>query len=337
MKKYYSFLYIILCAVFFSCTNDTPVSYSAGGVMDWQLFDSAYYVSDLESAEGNILFCAGEYGNCYKIQNGVKTRYNFLYTNFFPNTVRYFNDSYLAFANVYSIQYYPYQYYYDTSKIKMISNNVISTINIPSNFGERNLYDFIFLESDKLLIATADSIFTYKNAEVKRIKNTSNGYYTNFFKQGDEIFIIRFFPYEKYVSTQKIINDSAVSYVTTSSASNVWINQIKGKVVRETKNLNGECTLDYLSPAGWINFFSMNVKYFQSIAGRDVNNFYFSACDTSGKVIRKYFVNGNIEDDNFFSPFDSTKLGRNTINGEIYSYKTDKASGITFIYKGRLR
>jgi len=336
MKKYYSLLYIILCGVFFSCTNDNPVSSSSGGVMGWQLFDSAYYLGDLESAEPNILFCTGEMGDCYKIKNGVKTHYDFRYQGFNPNIVRFFNPDYPAFASA-NLQYQNYyHYYYDTSKIKMINGSSVNTITFGHDYERRILSDFVFLDSNKLLIATDDSVYIRDNYSTKRIKRTAGGSYTYFHKENGLLLMITYVGYLKTVEVSKIVNDSASRYISASAADNVWIDFIKGRVVKELSSSDGKCRLSYLTPNGWIDFFTTDAKYIQSISGDDINNFYFSVRDTSGKSVKRFYNGRGVTEDFYFAQ-DSIRMGRNPVNGEIYAWKSNSATGVSYIYRGRIR
>lgn len=329
-------MYLVFCGVFFSCANDLVDTSKLNGPVNWQLFDSALYTSDLVAADGNILFFAGEYGNCFKIQNGVKTYYDFRFQNFNANVTRYFNGDIFAFGSVNVQPDYFYYYYYDTSAIKFIEGSTVKTFTFPNRYYGRDLFDFIFLDSDKLLISSVDSIYIKQSSGSKRLKGTGSGANTYFHNQNGSIYIIYFNRHERYVRSDKIVSDSIVRYSTTTSADNLWLNCIKDKAVKEFRLPDGKCRLSYLSSNGWTDFFTTDAKYFQSITGDDINNFYFSARDTSGKIIRKYFNGNELKEDTFFGQ-DSIQTGRNPMNGEIFAWKTIRATGVSYIYRGKIR
>ena len=324
-------LMLTALAVLSGCNNDGLVSPDEGsGIFKWSVTDSVFYTTQIQIVDENTLLIAGDFSNCYKIQNGVKTRLELEETDFLSSTIKFLNADYFAFANTYSYSY-PI-----STKIKYFKKGILNTISFSyGGYYDTRIFDFLLLDTNKLLINTSDSLFIFENSLGKKIKGSNFVLHTGRLAKSDgKIYVILFDTYQQSVSAAQIINDSLQAFSFLSDTKNIWIDNIKGKIVKEWQDIDRKTNLSYLSPQGWITFFSSNIKYFQSIAGESIDNFYFSARDSSNKIVRGYYNGRAILEDTNFPVKDSTGLSVSMLNGTIYASREIYSSGKSYIYKG---
>lgn len=314
---------LLFCSLIFSCGKNLPVE-SAGPHYDWTLFDSSLYVSQIEMLDESTMIYTGSSTHTCKVENGVKTFLNFGDNDYIPRCVRTLNSNCFAFLNWWDS--------YNRQSIKFFNNGILSTIKFNGEYTPV-ISDFLILNQDKLLIIGYDSIYYWENSAFRNIKISDGTKSYAAAKQNGKIYIYT----KNYSGTlynfYSLEGDSLHPVEQSSISYTPYSNKIQNKITRirvqdETRYL------DYFNGIYWVNFYRSQHKFYNGLAGADINNFYFASYEnnkTSG-----YFYDGAETRTDENSPLLDSASGicNNTTGSTIYSFKGG-SNGQTFIYRGR--